>query len=375
MKAHDSLNTRSRRFPSGQPVLSLLAGTALTGLLAMSVSCGPPPHPRPPTAEPVFYPALPDTPRIQYLTLLRSSEDIDPQSEFEKYVVGERRNLTLSHAYGVAPYDGRLYVCDTKLGTVITFDLGKRKFGWIESAKRGQIQNPLSIAIAQDGMKYLVDSSQPRIVVLDAADRVVSFFGNDDLFKPVDVAVFGDRLYVADLKDHEIQILDRKTGESIGTIGELGPEPGQFSAPTGIAVDREGDLYVTDLLNARVQKFDPEGNLLLNFGQSGRFPGDFARPKGIAVDREGIIYVVDAAFENVQLFNQEGQALMFFGGYGDEPGSMWLPAKVALDYDPDDIAYFKDYVHEDREIEYLIFVSNQMGPSHIGVYGYLRQEK
>jgi len=328
-----------------------------------------------PTAEPVFYPAPPDSARIQFLTRFRSSADIEPQGQFEKYVVGERPEFTLQHAYGIAAYDGKIYVCDSRAGTILTLDLRRSDFDWIKTDRRGQMQKPLTIAIAEDGRKYVADPDQSRVIVLSRDDKIVDFFGGPDLFRPVDVAVFGDRLYVADMKDKEIEVLDRQSGEPLDKIGEIGPEPGQFSAPTALTVDTEGNLYVTDLLNARVQKFDPEGNLLFSFGQVGRLPGDFARPKGIAVDREGVIYVVDSAFENVQMFNKKGEILMFFGGYGDEDGSMWLPSRITLDYDPDDIAYFQNTVADGYDVEYLILISNQIGPSHVGLYGFLKPRR
>lgn len=91
--------------------------------------------------------------------------------------------------------------------------------------------------------------------------------------------------------------------------------------------------------------------------------------KGIAVDKENNLYVVDAGFENVQIFNNKGQLLMFFGGSYKGPGDMWLPAKVIIDYD--NLNYFQKYVHESFDLKYLIFVTNQYGPSKINIYGFV----
>lgn len=60
---------------------------------------------------------------------------------------------------------------------------------------------------------------------------------------------------------------------------------------------------------------------------------------------------------------------MFFGGSYKGPGDMWLPAKVIIDYD--NLNYFQKYVHESFDLKYLIFVTNQYGPSKINIYGFV----
>ncbi len=72
----------------------------------------------------------------------------------------------------------------------------------------------------------------------------------------------------------------------IGTTGKNHTltDPGNFSKPTNVAVDKDGNLYVADTLNDRVEVFDADGNFIRTLGKNGDGPGDFARPKGIAVD-------------------------------------------------------------------------------------------
>jgi len=68
---------------------------------------------------------------------------------------------------------------------------------------------------------------------------------------------------------------------------------------------KEGNVYVTDTLNNRVEIFDADGKFISAFGKSGDGPGHFARPKGIAIDRDGHIWVVDAVQQRVQVFDTE----------------------------------------------------------------------
>jgi len=76
--------------------------------------------------------------------------------------------------------------------------------------------------------------------------------------------------------------------------------------PWGIAIDQQGDVYVTDWRNDRVQKFSPEGRSLMAFGSSGSREGQFDHPNGITVDEDGDIYVCDWRNDRVQVFDAQG---------------------------------------------------------------------
>jgi len=117
-------------------------------------------------------------------------------------------------------------------------------------------------------------------------------------------------------------------------------------------VDEQGNLYVADTLNARVQKFDPGGGYLKTFGQGGDCWGCFDKPKGVALDGFGNVYVADAGWSNVQIFNQRGQTLLFFGGRGPIPGMLKNPSAVAIDRQ--NRIYVADYLNHRIEVYQLV---------------------
>jgi DNA-binding beta-propeller fold protein YncE len=84
--------------------------------------------------------------------------------------------------------------------------------------------------------------------------------------------------------------------------GTPGTGDGQFTRPGDIAVDSEGNTYVTDQGNSRVQKFDSEGNFMTKWGSKGSDEGQFIDPLGIVLDTSGNVYVVDAGNSRVQVF-------------------------------------------------------------------------
>ncbi|PIY99077.1 MAG: hypothetical protein COY64_02765 [Hydrogenophilales bacterium CG_4_10_14_0_8_um_filter_62_70] len=134
-------------------------------------------------------------------------------------------------------------------------------------------------------------------------------------------------------------------------------------------VDREGNIYVNDSFNFRIQKFDPSGKYLKQYGYQGDTLGGFARPKGIDVDHDGFVYAVDGAFENAQIFDQKStDLLLFFGGYGPHTGSMYLPSGLHLDYD--NVDYFKQYVDPNFKVDYLVYVGNLLGDHKVNIYGF-----
>jgi DNA-binding beta-propeller fold protein YncE len=132
-------------------------------------------------------------------------------------------------------------------------------------------------------------------------------------------------------------------------------------------------LLVSDTGAFAVRVYDLEGNYLSTIGQQGVAPGLFARPKGIAVDREGQVYVADAATQVVQVFNLEGKLLMFFGQPENSPqGDLHLPAAVKLDYD--NVSLFQDKVAPGFECSYLILVTSQVGPNKVNIYGFVKKK-
>jgi len=180
------------------------------------------------------------------------------------------------------------------------------------------LATPLAIAIADDGTKYVADDQVQSIVVFDASDRYVRSFGHKD-FRPVSVAIHGNELYAANYKASRIEVFDRTSGELLRTIGTPGKKHGEMYGPLGVAVDNAGNVYVDDVINCRVQKFDASGKFVSTFGSQGDRPGAFTRPKHLAVDTDGVIYVVDAAFQNVQMFDKKYRTLPVLWQFREPP--------------------------------------------------------
>lgn len=321
---------------------------------------------------PVFYPPLPQTPRLQFLKSYSSPQDFGQKDGwFARLVFGARREPgTLGKPYGLAVHGAKLYLCDTGNAGVRVIELPTQKLSWLGRMEGIRFGKPINVAVDAAGMKFVADAELKRVVSFDSADRFLRAYEDPGGWRPVDVAVSADALYILDIENHQVKVVDRSSGTIRAVIGGAGSNEGELFKPTNITRDAQGNIFVSDTINFRVQQFDASGRFLKSFGQLGRRPGEFARPKGIAVDRGGRLYVVDAGFDNVQVFDKEGNTLIFFGGTGNDPGQMYLPAKVAIDEDPADVSLYQPLADPRLRLSYLVWVTNQYGPRPLSVYGY-----
>jgi DNA-binding beta-propeller fold protein YncE len=340
------------------------------------------------SSKPVFFPPPPEVPRLQFLKSFSGPDDLGAvtTSAFERFVLGKPETMDgITTPYGVAIFEGKLYVCDVGKRMVEVLDLKNRTFSYLTKDRR--LMNPVNIYIDDDGTKYIADPTDGSILVFDKNDNLSRILGKESKINPIDVVVRGPRCYVTDFGSNQVVVLDKTTGEEITRIGKRSEStdkeeplqhlsPGEFSLISDLALDQHGNIYVTDKAGARITEFDKSGTFNRTIGRLGLNIDEFAKPKGIAIDREDRIWVVDAATEVAKIYNQQAQLLLFFGLPGNEPGMMNLPAKIILDYD--NVELFQQYAVEGADIEFLVLVSNQYGLNKINVYGFGRfpvQEK
>lgn len=338
------------------------------------ISCSKQHYKEATSTDVIVYPSPPDTARIQFLTSLSSSEQVvDKKSSFATYITGKDTQKPIKKPYGISIHQGKLYVCDLELPGLEIIDLENRTFEYFVPTGLGRLKLPINCFVDQDGFLYVADAERRQIVIFDDNGKYIDSFGEGENYKPTDVFVYDNKIWVSYLKPNGIYIYKNdSTHQFLYSLAESKPGDKEYLfQPTNIYVAND-KLYVSDFGAFKIKTYTLEGKYLASFGSYGRNPGQFVRPKGIAIDRDSNYYVVDAAFENVQVFNKEGQLLMFFGGPYQGPGDMYLPAKVIIDYE--NLKYFQKYVDQRYSLKFLILVSNNFGPDKINVYGFIEHK-
>jgi DNA-binding beta-propeller fold protein YncE len=241
--------------------------------------------------------------------------------------------------YGIASDSkGLVYVADQKVGAVFIFNPDTHDtqlirngydahFGWING-----------LAIDDDDRLFVSDGKLHHVLIFNPKHELEGQI-TEGLVDPVGLAIDTNNrfLYVVDTQQDQILVYDADTLKLLRRMGTAGKNhfltsQGDFAAPQGVAVDKDGNVYVTDTLNDRVEIFDADGSFISTFGKSGDGPGYFARPKGIAIDGDGHIWVADEMQDRLQVFNREGQLLTYIGqGHGELPGQFKALVGVAID--------------------------------------------
>ncbi len=262
---------------------------------------------------------------------------------------------------------GNVYVADSGNHRIQKFDSNGKfltKWGVLGNAE-GQFRVPQGVAVDSSGNVYVVDLWGARVQKFDSngtfqvmwgwgvddgleefqvctgsCEKGIAGIGIGQFVDAVAVAVdTAGNVYVSDFIISRVQKF-KPVGdiyEYDRRLGSLGAGDGEFSLPSGAAVDSSGNVYIVDTGNDRVQKFDSEGDFLTKWGSHGAAGGQFIFPLGIAVDTSGNAYVSDAGnyFSGVdetriQKFDTNGGFISKWGSRGTGDGQLRFPSDVAV---------------------------------------------
>jgi DNA-binding beta-propeller fold protein YncE len=182
------------------------------------------------------------------------------------------------------------------------------------------------VAVDSRDRVFVFNRGEHPVMVFDADGSFIKSWGEGVFGRPHGIFIGpDDAVYCTDDVGHSVRkfTVDGKLLLTLGTPGapsdtgaasmdyrtivRAGPP---FHYPTNVALSSEGDIYVSDGYgNARIHKFSPGGSLLFSRGKPGSGPGEFQLPHGIAVGRDGTVYVADRENSRIQLFTPKGEFL------------------------------------------------------------------
>ena len=190
---------------------------------------------------------------------------------------------------------------------------------------------------------YVFNRGGHPVVVFDGDGKYLRTWGESliDVSHGITIGP-DDAVFCVDVGDHTIRKFTTH-GELLMTIGEKGrhspPMSGEpFNRPTDVAIDpRNGNIYIADgYSNARVHKYRPDGEYITSWGESGTGPGQFNIVHGIAMGKDGMIYIGDRENRRVQVFDSEGNHQMSWG-------NLSRAAAVCVDYRNTGLVYIGEY--------------------------------
>jgi len=186
-----------------------------------------------------------------------------------------------------------------------------------QGAEPGRFSDPNGIVVAA-GRVYVADSRNHRIQVFTRDGGFVAQWPVPGEGRPMNIDAARGRLYVADYWNDVIRVYGLDTGELLRSVGGPGDGPGRFSNPGGVAVGPDGHIFVADFFNQRIQGLTAAGEFVRQWGTTGEkgyvFPGGFNYPIDVAVAADGMLFVADGYNDRIQVFGPDGAFLRKWGG-------------------------------------------------------------
>jgi DNA-binding beta-propeller fold protein YncE len=166
----------------------------------------------------------------------------------------------------------------------------------------GEFKYPYGIAVDEKDIVYVIDAFNYRIQRFDSDLKFLSKWGSEEsigfkAYMPHELAFGSDgNLILSDRQNHRISVFS-KDGKLIERFGEYGEgkdaKGGQFSEPHGVSVDTNGDVYVCDRYNFRIQVFSAMKEFKTQWTTAGVLDDSRQFPISLAIGADGSVYVVD----------------------------------------------------------------------------------
>ena len=206
-----------------------------------------------------------------------------------------------------------------------------------KGVQNGDFVRPRAVAIDRNDHLYIVDFTA-RIQVYDRDGNYLGPTWTTPDYRngrPSGLSIDRDgNLLVSDSHYHCLRIYSPDGRELRKIGGTAGTGPGEFGYVSDAVQDEDGFFYVAEFgENQRISKLDSDGNFVKCWGAGGSGPGEFARVRALTFrpnDPDHLLYCADACNHRIQVFTRDGQLVRMWGESGEEPGQLSYPYDLAF---------------------------------------------
>ena len=307
-------------------------------VLGISSGCGTLDTPRPR----IVWPPPPERPAFEFVDVYSSSENF-PRSAAARFFswFASDKPVTLGQPCGLV-VDSRenIIVSDVERKQLFAFNLNLKQVNPFGTA----FGSPHGLAIDSEDNVYVVDSGMKQIVVLTPQGDELRTFGSRNLFeRPMHIALDEKlrRIYVTDARRHRVSVFTL-TGEHLFDFGKFGNAEGEFGMPHGITIKEGREVYVADMLNARIQVFDSDG-IFRRVIDNGNHPGlGLEFPRDIAFTSDGYLHIVDIKRAVLTSYSPDGKTRVVIGDEKPSAHVLAFSAPTSIHADKNDRLYIAD---------------------------------
>ena len=274
-------------------------------------------------------------------------QKFDKEGKYLKTIGSKGSNpgqLLGPEALDVAP-NGNLWVADWSGHMVDVFDPSGNylfRFG-SKGSGEGQFQHPVAISVDYRGRVFVADQVNDRVQQFDQQGDYVRQFGSAgsgegqfDFVYPADIETDeAGNLWITDANNGRIRqwaMPEEEIVAPIATFGTTGSGNGQFQhGPGGVDRDSQGNFWVADTRNQRIQKFDEDFSYLSQIAKTGAGENHQIYASALAVDSKDNVWIADWGHHRVEVFDKNGAFVRRFGTEGAGSGQFKLPEGIAID--------------------------------------------
>lgn len=273
------------------------------------------------------------THKLQYGVTFSGTDGFEVPAAVEKtFGSSGSGNGQFKNPFGIAiDNGGSVYVVDRNNSRIEKFDQQGNYLGQFGNTgtETEKLLEPRMIAVGPNGNLWVTDTGHQRLAQFTPTGTYVRQFKDSTLTAPYGItAAPGNYLWFTDLNSDEVVKAVQNTDGSLSVVLKV---KGNFWDPGGLGADPQGNVWVADTGNGRLQKITSGGTLSSQIGSIGSAPGQLAGPYGVAVTGLGHLLVADADNNRIQLLDTQGDMLRIIDqGFSTPRGIAVGPGNTAF---------------------------------------------